>query len=543
MHNRSMFRRRLTGVLAVLAAAALVQGIGAVTALRVTEQQVERGRVASDIHRGFIELSAVKQRLHTWVAQRKIGDIADIGVRDELQAELRRLLEQLKALSVTAIAMGDGTDASRVRQVQRQDALTVLEENLRQLEAAVADVQPLPPGVDALQAWRALSEVFEQSRGRDLRLLIADSKAREEESVRRERERADAALARARTLWLTMSLTLALAGLAAALYFGRALRRPLAELSDGAQALQQGQLSHRIPLDGNDEFSAVARSMNAMASELDLHRGREAQQRQRLEDEVAGRTAELRRALEALQQADVRRRQLFADISHELRTPTTAIRGEAEVTLRGVDRPAAEYRAALTRIVETSRQLGNVIDDLLLMARSDLDRLALERRPLDLAALCADALAQAGALAEPLGVRLLPLVAPDKPCLVLADEQRLRQLLLILLDNAIHYSRTAGTVEIRVATSGGASSQWWVEVRDEGIGIAAGDLPRVFDRHFRGASARQYRPDGSGLGLPIARALAQAHGGSVELRSAPGQGTVARLSLPALQPSVLEQVA
>jgi signal transduction histidine kinase len=118
---------------------------------------------------------------------------------------------------------------------------------------------------------------------------------------------------------------------------------------------------------------------------------------------VAARTAELKGALQALRQADARRRQLFADISHELRTPTTAIRGEAEITLRGRDREAAEYRAALQRIVETSRQLGAVIDDLLAMARSDIDALALARRPIDLAEPLAEALAQAAPLAAERG--------------------------------------------------------------------------------------------------------------------------------------------
>ena len=280
--------------------------------------------------------------------------------------------------------------------------------------------------------------------------------------------------------------------------------------------------------------------MNTMASELETHRLSETRHRRHLEQQVGERTAALTEALQALQQTEARRRQLFADISHELRTPTTAIRGEAEITLRGADRPAEDYRAALRRIVDTSRQLGGVIDDLLAMARSDIDALSLVRRPLDLARLCAEAAAQAQALAQARGVTLLAAEPPPGPPLVMADEQRLRQLLLVLLDNAIRYSQPGGRVSLRLQaqhTAAGSTARggttWCVDVEDQGIGIPPHELAQVFERHFRGSAARRHRSDGSGLGLPIARALALAHGGQLELHSEPGQGTRARLTLPA----------
>lgn len=525
----AMFRRRLTLALSLLAAAVVLQGLGAAAAVAVAEAKVQRGRVASDIQRGFIELSATKQRLRTWVAQHQQGAGANLAQRDELLAEMRRRMPQLQSLSQAALAL-DGSEASHDEHLQRQDALAVLRGSLADLEAAVGAVQPLTPDADALEAWQALSAVFERSRGRDLRALLADSIERETAAVAREREAADDALARMRTLWLGMAATLALAALAAAVYFARALRRPLDDLSRGAQALQQGHLHHRIPEPGADEFTAVARSMNSMAIELEQHRRREAEHRQRLEAQVSERTAELTEALQALQQAEVRRRQLFADISHELRTPTTAIRGEAEITLRGAGRPAEEYRAALGRIVETSRQLGAVIDDLLAMARSDIDTLSLVRRPLDLALPFGEAVAQASALAEAHGVRLQADDPSRGSSVVLGDAQRLRQLLLALLDNAIRYSRPGGRVVARVLPSQG---DWCIDVQDDGIGIPSHELPQVFDRHFRGGAARQHRPDGTGLGLPIARALALAHGGRIQILSQPGQGTLARVTLPA----------
>jgi signal transduction histidine kinase len=323
--------------------------------------------------------------------------------------------------------------------------------------------------------------------------------------------------------------------LGATIYFGRALRRPLFALAEGAHALQQGALQHRIQLTGRNEFAEVGRSMNAMAEQLEQHRSREEQQRNLLEATVRERTLDLHRANESLQDTYRRRRQLLADISHELRTPTTAIRGEAEVTLRGEDKPVAEYREALGRIVSTSRQLGAVIDDLLAMARSDMEALSLVRQPISLRKPLMDALSLAAALAREHRVELQQQGPMSEPLMVFGDTQRLTQLLLLLLDNAVRYSHPGGAVRWRVQ---GDKDMLEVEVADEGIGIPADELPQVFERHFRGLTARRHRASGSGLGLPIAKALAQAHGGSLSLHSAaadsagPASGTRAVLRLP-----------
>jgi two-component system, OmpR family, sensor kinase len=530
---RAMFRRRLAVALVALATLVVLQGLGAVWVLNQAERQVQRGRLASDIQLGFVELSANKKELRSWVAQLQQGAGADPAVRDRLQAALRTRLEALRRLSDAALALDD-SPAGRAEHARRLDALAVLGRSVDALTRAIAATGPLTPGADARQAWDALSAVFDLSQGRDLRVLLADAVANEAEAVARKRAAADRSMAWTRGLWLSMAATLALAALLVALHFARALRTPLQQLSDGAQALEQGRLEHRVPEQRDAEFAAVARSMNTMAAALAVHQAREAGERHRLEAEVAARTAELQGALQALRQADARRRQLFADISHELRTPTTAIRGEAEITLRGRNRDADEYRAALQRIVDGARQLGVVIDDLLAVARHDIDALALARRPVDLSEPLAEALAQAAPLAAERGVRLQGPVddsgAAGPPWPVLADPQRLTQLLVVLLDNAIGYSHRGGTVQVRVQPAGPGELR--LEVSDQGIGIEPDELPQVFERHFRGTAARRHRADGMGLGLAIAQALAQAHGGTLALDSAPGRGTRARLALP-----------
>lgn len=536
-----MFRRRLSLVLILLAATLVLQGVGAVFALREAERQVVRGRIASDIHLGFVQLSATKQRLRSWVTQQKIGAGGELAERDALLQDMKTTLADLARLTEEARQTRLGT-TGETEHLARLEALRVLDVTVQALGASIGQMNVLPPDAPARQGWDALTEVFERSDGRDLRQFITQSITRETTAVQRERMAADQALARMQALWIGMALLLALVSLAAMVYFARALRRPLDALVDGAQALRQGQLQHRVALHGQDEFSDVARSMNAMAQALEQHHLRETAQRHELEAEVRERTRALHEANESLQRTDVRRRQLLADISHELRTPTTVIRGEAEITLRGGARSAGEYQEALHRIVDTSRQLGSVIEDLLAMARSDMDSLSMMRQPVDLSLVLADALTQAAALAAANQIRIEGPAEELKPVWLLGDAQRLRQLLLLILDNAVCYSFAQGLVKVSMHETGGVSPQVELHVKDEGIGIAPDDLPHVFERQFRGAAARVHRAGGVGLGLSIAQALAQAHGGNLRLHSpasaAGHKGTCVVLRLPLMKNAV-----
>nr|WP_315465605.1 HAMP domain-containing sensor histidine kinase [uncultured Rhodoferax sp.] len=529
-----MFTRKLSFALAALAGAAVLEGGVAVWALNVANEHVLRGRVASDLRQGFDELTINKLRLRAWFTQAKLSTGADTEQRDKYLAGMRQNLHQLHILSAHAIALSQGEAATLSEHVQREEALAVLEESVATLEVSASNVTPMSAGTDASMAWRVASDLFDSSRGRDLRRLLADSMERELAAVARERKGADQALLWMRRLWLGVAVSIALLALLLAIRFARALRQPMNALTEGAQALQQGNLAHRIRWQGADEFAAVANSMNAMAMELQTHRQREAQARQQLESLVKARTEDLQNALEALQKVDTRRRQLFADISHELRTPTTVILGEAEITLRGPQRDPVEYRDALRRIVSTARQLGAVIDDLLTVARSDMDVLALNRTPLKLSEFLKEVLQQAAAIAHGHGVEVRALESVDADQDILADPLRLRQLLLLLLDNAIRYSHQGGRVTLSVQVVPAEPAYCIISIADAGIGIAAEDLPRVFERSFRSQSARQHRAQGSGLGLSIGRVLARAHGGDIMLESTPGQGATARLTLPLL---------
>ena len=531
-----MFRKRLAIALGALAVASLLQGGVAWWAIDVAANNVQRGRVASDLLAGFLELSATKQRLRTWLSQALLDAGADPRQRDALQADMSTTISGLQSLAASAAKLDGNRASGDAEHRQRQDALVVLRSSLEELRTEMATARALPPGADPAAAWTELTRVFNMSQGRDLRSLVAESIARERAAVARDRAAADRSLTLVRGFALGATVTIALAATLLAAYFARALRQPLDELKAGAEALQRGDLQHRIPDHRRDEFARFAARVNAMTGELAQHRQREAEARQRLEELVQVRTVELQQALHTLQQVDARRRQLFADISHELRTPTTAIRGEAEIALRGREKPVDEYKASLLRIVDAAKHLGIVIDDLLLMARSDIDALALSRAPLDVAEPLRDAIEQAQALGRERSVRVETPRGDTSGVQVLADAQRLRQLFTLLLDNAVRYSHAEGLVQVqaRQLVDPEAGLLWELRISDQGIGIDADDLPRLFERNFRSARARLHRADGSGLGLPIAATLARAHGGRIGVESPAGRGTAVTLRLPVM---------
>ncbi len=527
------FQKRLLIAFAALAIVSIIQGAVGLWAINVAVHNVQRGRVASDLLAEFLELSANKQRLRNWLSQSLLNAKPGSEIRNKLQQSMSLQLEKLTQLATQAKAL-DGPDAlSFLEHSERLEALKVLNRGIQDLQVSLANVQPIPPGTDPVVAWQSISKKFDLSEGRDLRTLLAESIKRERTALSRDRAVADASLRLLARLALSATLTLALISVLLAVYFTRALRRPLDDLNTGALELQSGNLLHRIPDSRHDEFSRLAQSVNNMAGELYLHRAREAEARQQLEFLVQERTNELELAVEKLEKLDLRRRQLFADISHELRTPTTAIRGEAEITLRGCDKPINEYKIALAKIVSAAQQLGLVIDDLLTMARSDIDMLALERVKLEVNLPLREAIAHVEMLSKVRHINIKCNLTTEAN--VLGDIHRLRQLFTLLLDNAVSYSYENQTVLLTtevVQNAAKSSFQWRLSIADQGIGISDEDMPHIFERSYRSANARQLRPDGSGLGLPIAEALARAHGGYIEIESKPNHGTTVYLWLP-----------
>lgn len=230
------------------------------------------------------------------------------------------------------------------------------------------------------------------------------------------------------------------------------------------------------------------------------------------------------RALAPAQAAWTRQQAFVANASHELRAPLTLMRASAEVAQRQPDAPHTP--TLLADIIQECDHMARLVDDLLLLSRLDAQQIKLTVTAAPLEPLLADLTRQVGRVAEQYGVRV---VCAGVAGAARADSARLRQMLLIVLDNAVQFTPPGGQVTVSARAHG---SQVSITIRDTGPGIAPEHLPFVFERFYRVDSSRQGRP-GSGLGLSIARALAQAHHGTVTLDSAPGRGTTVTFTLPA----------
>jgi signal transduction histidine kinase len=233
-----------------------------------------------------------------------------------------------------------------------------------------------------------------------------------------------------------------------------------------------------------------------------------------------------RKSTAPVQQAFEQMRRFMADAAHELRTPITILRSRAEVAQQRLREPEA-YAAALADIGREAARMGDVVDELLILARADAGERGLRAERCFLDDVVLDAVHAAHPLAERRGVALEVGAFEEAP--VLGEPALLRQATLIVLDNALKYTPAGGTVTVTVGAGGGRCT---LAVRDTGIGIPPDVLPRVFERFYRGAPAEGREP-GAGLGLAIARWIAEAHGGTIDVESEPGRGTTVTIQLPA----------
>jgi signal transduction histidine kinase len=231
----------------------------------------------------------------------------------------------------------------------------------------------------------------------------------------------------------------------------------------------------------------------------------------------------IRHSLVAQRDALRRQREFAADASHELRTPLTVIRASVEDLERHRDEPVAAVGSALTDIRDEVDHLAGMVDDLLLLARSDSGAIELERVAVDLGDVAGSG---ASALASVASSKGVVVTVDPEPAEVAGDPTRLRQLVVILVDNAVRHVPSGGHVTVRVRADAGQAT---LVVEDDGPGITPEDLPRVFDRFYRAAGAPG---GGTGLGLAIAAWIVERHDGRIEAANRPGGGAAFTVRLP-----------
>jgi signal transduction histidine kinase len=222
-------------------------------------------------------------------------------------------------------------------------------------------------------------------------------------------------------------------------------------------------------------------------------------------------------------------RRFMADAAHELRTPLTVLRGRAEAALQNPALDAETQRATLATIEREAARLGKIVEELLLLARTDAGAWPVSLQRVFLDDVTSDVVGTAAALAQRAGVTLELSRFDEAP--VNADPALLHQLLLIIIDNAIKFTPAGGRVDVSVVRDDASGSE--VRVADTGIGVSAEEIPHLFDRFYRADVARgRGSGEGAGLGLSIAQWIATAHRATIDFRSQPGRGSTVTIRFP-----------
>lgn len=282
--------------------------------------------------------------------------------------------------------------------------------------------------------------------------------------------------------------------LAATALLARRMLRPIEELTGIAREMAGGNLSRRAGVTSRDEIGELGRTFNAMA--------------------------------DGLERIETLRRRMVHDVAHELRTPLTNIRGHLEAVQDGLLEPTP---AVIDSLHEEALALQHLVDDLQDLALAEAGQLRLEPRELEL-------LDVVERVVRPLGVasQAASIVVDVPPTLrVVADPDRLAQILRSLLTNALAHTPPSGVITVAAAPADGEERMVEVRVTDTGPGIAAADLPHVFERFYRGDRSRSRATGGAGLGLAITRRLVEAHGGGIAAESPPGAGATLRFTIRA----------
>jgi heavy metal sensor kinase len=300
-----------------------------------------------------------------------------------------------------------------------------------------------------------------------------------------------------RTLATADALALAVAA-GGGIFLARRALKPVDKIAETAQEIGETDLSRRINVNTKDELGRLAATLNAMIGRLE--------------------------------KAFQRQKQFTSDASHELRAPLAVIEAESSLALQK-ERPPGDYRQSLETISQESKQMSSLIEQLLTLARADAGKEQWNFTDVNLGRVITNLSADVEVLCQEKGLNCQ--LGQIQDLVVKGDAARLRELFMNLLDNAIRYTPAPGTVSVSLHREGEMAI---VAIKDTGVGIAAEDMPFIFERFYRVDKARSRAQGGTGLGLAICRYIAEAHGGKIEVESQVGVGSTFSVWLPLLSP-------
>ncbi|MCP3670526.1 MAG: HAMP domain-containing histidine kinase [Gammaproteobacteria bacterium] len=456
---------------------------------------------------------------HTYQLFKQYGDALIIG--DEGKDDAPLILKIREDIDNIRASIGGEIELLGDDELDELNALSEIEVKTEQLISELNRISQSDnsnPGV-VQSNWSELSDILESSIDQDYYTMIRSFLVNEASEVSETYEVAKQEIRFYRTLasiFVTVSL---MAALVSMWIVSRNVSHPLDVLLNGVKEFTNGKLNYRFALNGSSEISKISDTFNMMAEQILQRTQLLTSEKSALEDAVADRTYQLEGLLEDLQHANDKRRKMLADVSHELRTPLTVIRGEADIALRGDKKSVEIYQEALVRIKDAASHTARLVDDLLFIARTEAGEIRLKIEPIDLISVFSEAATVFGTdVSFQTDLESAPLHG---------DAGRLRQAVVVLLDNASHHGGRAITLAISSSSAG-----YQTVVEDDGQGMMDDDKIHAFERFYRGSNAAERYHEGLGLGLPIAQSIAESHGGKIELSDRPGGGLVATLSLP-----------
>mgnify|MGYP005985820239 CR=1 FL=1 len=512
---------KIKHALNVFAAAMLLMALGSVSvavwAARQSDFHSERIALAYSSYQSHLQLTA-----DTYLLFKRFGDFLLVGSKaevddaDKLEKRLRGHLKNIRTIIEAEIELVGDEELEELELLDDLEAK--VEDLISQYNLALRRIGT----DDGRSDWRQLSLLLNDNLKQDFNELITVALEEEQEEVAETEADASFQMESVRIISYTLAVIFVIMTVCAFFVFHRIFSQPFNTLMLGVRGFAEGDFSSTIKLRGRNELSETAQVLNKMSKVVAERTTFLTEQNEILEEAVQERTEKLQSLLKEARKSEQNRRQLLADVSHELRTPLTVIQGESDIALRGQDKTADEYKEALQRARAAANHTSTLVKDLLFIAQNEAGTLKLNREKVDLIKLLNDVIEISGLEVE--------VDCQTKDSIAFADHTRLRQAVLAILENAKNHG--GHSVKIALNTCDGA---FFIAITDDGPGIPDTEKDSVFERFFRGSNAANRYTDGLGLGLPIVRSIARAHGGDVRITDAKPTGATFTLELPKTQ--------
>jgi two-component system OmpR family sensor kinase len=528
-----MYQRKLIVAFSIFLALIVLQSAATLWAFQTLNYHTERSRAAQQMLTHIVHFRADAKRLQVWLADFIIAEKRDTVLRDELFERMSDHLQHVDQLNQQVFENSQyNSDPSFSQGVAQKSVF--LHANMTALKQALQTREINQLHSDS-ERWQTLVSLVDKFQGSDIASVVHDLIIlHTDKSFQAEND----AAAMARFLFTTLiiiSLFSLLLFIVMSLYLTRHFSQSLARLTQGAERIEASDFSHKIPEVGSKEFVHLAHAFNQMSESLEHSVRQQKLLQNATENKVNERTAQLQHVVNQLHDAEIRQKGFIAEVTHELRTPTTIIMGEAELALRTKGKDPSLLNASFERIIECCNSLKSRIDDLIMLSKGQHALVSVTLKPASPAEIYQQLIQQTTLQATHYPAQLdysQAFKSSDfdlSRSTLLVDCQKLDLAFRILIENAIQYQKTTPYLKIGYQVD---NTSITYKIIDKGIGLTEDEHSILFKRHARGARAKLLRPKGLGIGLCIAKSIIDAHDGTLSVEQNPPQGAIAQITLP-----------